>query len=345
MMRCLQLARLGAGRVSPNPMVGAVLVHNQRILSEGYHQEYGGPHAEINCLNKVKSEDRLLIPESTLYVNLEPCSHFGKTPPCADRLIQEKIRRVVIGCRDPFPLVDGKGIGKLQDAGIEVIQDVCVDEARDLNRRFFVFHTLQRPYIVLKWAQTADGFIGLPGEKTQISQPTTQRLVHRWRCEEDAILVGSQTALVDNPQLTNRYWSGSSPVRIVLDSHARVPATHRVSDGQVPTIFFTRNRHQFSGNTEYVALNPAEPSLSQLLKELYSRGIQSLLIEGGRTVLQSFADEGLWDEARIIRSTTFLLEKGIPAPVLTNAIVHKETAYDEGDAIIEMRPRTTHPNV
>ncbi len=234
MHRCLELARLGAGYVAPNPMVGAVLLHEGRIIGEGWHKEYGKAHAEVNCINAVKESERQFISQSTLYVSLEPCAHHGKTPPCTDLIIRHKIPRVVIGCRDSFKEVDGKGIEKLKAAGIEVETAVLEQECRELNKRFFTFHTKQRPYIILKWAQTSDGFIApLIPPKVGISEPQTQRLfisneysnilVHQWRSEEAAIMVGTNTALLDNPELTTRLWPGPSPVRLVIDLNLRLP--------------------------------------------------------------------------------------------------------------------------
>ena len=229
MYRCLQLAGKGAGHVAPNPMVGAVLVHNDRILGEGYHQVYGQAHAEVNCINSVLPDDVPLIPDSTLYVSLEPCAHFGKTPPCADLIIKKQIRKVVIGCRDPFKEVDGKGIERLKAAGIEVISGVLEAACTDLNKRFFTFHTFNRPYVILKWAESANGKIsGSGNERVFISNAWTNTLVHKWRSEESAIAVGTNTAMLDNPFLTTRLWPGRNPVRILLDKKLIIPRSHNI---------------------------------------------------------------------------------------------------------------------
>ena len=253
MRRCLELATLGCGNVAPNPMVGAVLVFNDRVIGEGYHQKYGEAHAEVNCIDSVAEADKKLISSSTLYVSLEPCAHFGKTPPCADLIIQHKIPRVIIGCRDPFKEVDGKGIEKLKAAGVHIETGILEDDCRELNKRFFSFHTKQRPYVILKWAQTADGFIAAtnhpPGERTlkesaekkerlHISNEYSNRLVHKWRSEEAAILIGTNTALLDDPELTTRLWPGRSPVRLILDMDLRLPAHLKIFDRSVRTIVF-----------------------------------------------------------------------------------------------------------
>jgi diaminohydroxyphosphoribosylaminopyrimidine deaminase / 5-amino-6-(5-phosphoribosylamino)uracil reductase len=297
-------------------MVGAVLVHNNRIIGEGYHRIYGQTHAEVNCIASVAEADRGLMPLSTLYVSLEPCAHFGKTPPCADLIIATKIPRVVIGCRDPFPAVDGKGISKLQAAGVEVICPVMEKEARQLNRRFFSFHEKKRPYIILKWAQTANGLVGSgTKERWLISNDTSNRLVHKWRSEEAAILVGTNTALADNPSLTNRLWTGKSPVRLVLDMGLRLPAMLQLFDGRQPTVVFNGSRHHREGNLQYYQLNKTADILPQLMEALYLLKLQSVLVEGGTRLLQSFIDAQLFDECRIISSTRQQQGNGIPAPV------------------------------
>ncbi len=221
MQRCIQLAKLGAGNVAPNPMVGSVLVHNDSIIGEGYHQQYGFAHAEVNCINSVKTKDEELLTTSTLYVSLEPCAHWGKTPPCADLIIQKQIPHVIVGCRDPFEKVDGKGIEKLRAAGVEVTVNICQKECEELNKRFFTFHTKHRPYIVLKWAQTSDAKMATMDEsRLLISNEFTNAMVHKWRSEEASVLVGTNTALLDNPKLDNRHWSGKSPVRMVIGYEA-----------------------------------------------------------------------------------------------------------------------------
>lgn len=319
MQRCLQLARLGAGYVAPNPMVGAVLVHGEQVIGEGWHRQYGQAHAEVNCLHSVSEENRSLVPDSTLYVSLEPCAHFGKTPPCADLIIREGISRVVVGCTDPFARVNGLGIQKLRDAGIEVLAGVEEELCRDLNKRFFRFHRQQRPYIILKWAQSADGFIGgLQGSRVYISNALTNRLVHRWRSEESAILVGTQTALLDNPRLDNRLYPGPGPVRMVIDKELKLPGHLHLLDGSIPTIVFNHLREELSGTLMYRLTDPHQPLIPQILDAMYQMNYQSLLVEGGRVLLQSFIDAGLWDEARVIVGADDL-GAGTPAPRLSQA--------------------------
>ncbi|MBC6492576.1 bifunctional diaminohydroxyphosphoribosylaminopyrimidine deaminase/5-amino-6-(5-phosphoribosylamino)uracil reductase RibD [Flavihumibacter stibioxidans] len=317
MHRCLQLARLGAGYVAPNPMVGAVLVHKNRIIGEGYHQLYGKAHAEVNCLDSVKAADRQLIAASTLYVSLEPCAHFGKTPPCADLVILHRIPKVVVGSRDPFKAVDGKGIEKMQAAGIEVITGVLENECRELNKRFFTFHTKQRPYIILKWAQSANGCIAGPEkEGVGISQDLTNRLVHRWRSEEQAIAIGTATALIDNPSLTTRHVSGPNPVRILLDKELKVPSTNAVLSDEADTIVLNYHREDKQDHVQYVKLTQDEPVVEQMTRVLYGFGMLSVIIEGGSLLLQSFIDAGCWDEARIITNPALVIPGGYKGPIL-----------------------------
>lgn len=317
MLRCLELARLGAGHVAPNPMVGAVLVHEDRIIGEGYHQIYGQAHAEVNCIAAVREEDRGLIPASTIYVSLEPCAHFGKTPPCADLIIRERVPRVVVGCRDPFPLVDGKGIEKMRAAGVDVEVGVLEKECIELNSRFFTFNTQHRPYIVLKWAQSMNGRMGGgTGDRVFISNEYTNRLVHKWRSEEAAILVGTNTALLDDPALTVRLWTGPDPIRLVIDKELRLPMSLRLFDGNVRTVVFNLLRHEEQGNLQYYQLAEDSSLVHQLVTALYQLKIQSVLVEGGAALLQSFIDEGYWDEARVITNETLQLPDGLASPVL-----------------------------
>jgi len=316
MERCLSLARKGAGYTAPNPMVGAVLLHEGRIIGEGYHEQYGQAHAEPNCINSVADADKALIGYSTLYVSLEPCAHFGKTPPCSDLIIEKRIPRVVIGCRDPFEQVNGRGIEKLKAAGIEVITGVCEKACIDLNKRFFTFHEQQRPYVILKWAQTADEKIaGNNNQRLLISNPETNRLVHKWRSEESAILVGTETALRDDPSLDNRLWTGKSPVRMVVDLSLRLPPTLKLLNQQQPTIVFNQLKEEQNGNLHYLQLTPGN-LVEQLLKACHKLGLQSVLVEGGARLLQSFIDAGVWDEARIITNTTLNIGDGLAAPAL-----------------------------
>jgi diaminohydroxyphosphoribosylaminopyrimidine deaminase / 5-amino-6-(5-phosphoribosylamino)uracil reductase len=331
MFRCLELARLAAGHVAPNPMVGALLVFEDRIIGEGYHRQYGEAHAEVNCLASVKPEDRHLIPSSTLYVSLEPCAHFGKTPPCADLIIRERIPRVVISCRDPFPAVDGKGMEKLRAAGVDLLSGVLEQAGRELNKRFFVFHTRHRPYIVLKWAQTANGKLAADGtDRLRISNDYSNRLVHKWRTEEAAILIGTNTAELDDPSLTARLWTGPNPIRLVIDSTLRLPPTLQVFDGKAKTIIFNKLKHDMTGNPAYYQIAPGSSLVRQVSMALVQLNTLSVLVEGGTTLLQSFIDEGYWDEARIITNEELVIPGGHPAPVLgkAQAIAHEQLHSD-----------------
>ncbi len=323
MHRCLQLAKLGAGYVAPNPMVGAVLVYEDRIIGEGYHQQYGEPHAEVNCIASVNEEDEALISKSTLYVSLEPCAHFGKTPPCTDLIIKYQILKVVIGCRDPFAAVNNKGFEKLMAAGIEVhpVSGVMEKECIEINKRFFHFHQAQKPYIILKWAQSANNKIsGVGTERVFISNEITNRLVHKWRSEEAGILVGTNTALLDNPELNNRLWHGSSPVRIVMDLNLRLPDSLKIFNQQERTIVFNLHKQEVVGNISYHKLHSAKNLVQQLTDALYQLNIQSVLIEGGAIILQSFIDAGLWNEARVITNMDLIIEEGADAPFVKSFI-------------------------
>lgn len=327
MQRCIELARNGLCNVSPNPMVGAVIVHNGRIIGEGYHIRCGQAHAEVNAIRSVK--DQTLLKHATIYVSLEPCSHYGKTPPCADLIIEKQIPRIVVGCQDPFPEVAGRGIQKLRDAGREVIVGVLEKECRDLIRRFITFNTLHRPYITLKWAESSDGFIDIDrseGHPIVLSTPLTSMLVHKKRSESDAIMVGRRTALLDNPSLTVRNWYGKNPVRIVLDKNLSLPSSLHLFSDDIPTLVFTSSEQHpgghtghSEGHTEYIPLNYRKDVLPQIMEELYHRGLQSLLVEGGTRLLQSFIDADLWDEAFIERAG-IRLEGGVKAPEIRNKI-------------------------
>ncbi|RAJ87855.1 diaminohydroxyphosphoribosylaminopyrimidine deaminase/5-amino-6-(5-phosphoribosylamino)uracil reductase [Chitinophaga dinghuensis] len=319
MQRCLELAAMGAGHAAPNPMVGAVLVHQQRIIGEGYHQQYGQAHAEVNCINSVAPEDKDLISRATMYVSLEPCAHHGKTPPCADLIVENKIPHVVIGCQDTFSKVAGKGIEKLKKAGISVETGVLEAECRNLNRRFFNFHERKRPYVILKWAQTRNGLMAADDFKpVRISNTYTDRLVHRWRSEEMSILVGTGTAIHDNPKLNTRLWPGKDPVRLVIDKALKVPHEYHVWDGSVPTIFISGRSADSEGTSEIMQLDFYDDLLPQLLDQLHKKNIISVLVEGGPHVLEQFIESELWDECRIITGPG-TLKGGKPAPVLTNA--------------------------
>lgn len=328
MQRCLDLAANGAGNVSPNPMVGAVLVHQDRIIGEGWHRQIGQPHAEVNCLQSVAEEHKPLIKESTLYVSLEPCAHFGKTPPCADLIIKNKIPEVVIGIRDPFEAVNGKGIERLKAAGVKVTTGILQEKCRLLNKRFFTFHTQKRPFIILKWAASLNGKTAMPdGSRALISNAYSNRLVHKWRSREDAIMVGTNTALMDDPSLTTRLWEGKNPVRVVLDASLRVPATRKVLDGAVRTIVFNTQKQEEAGNILYYRISPAQSLIDQVVRALYQLNVQSVLVEGGTGLLQSFMDEGAWDEARVITNTEMMIENGFPGPALSDALLKKKEDY------------------
>ena len=306
MRRCIELAKNGLCNVSPNPMVGAVIVCDGRIIGEGYHIRCGEAHAEVNAIHSVKDES--LLKRSTIYVSLEPCSHYGKTPPCADLIIEKQIPRIVIGCQDPFSEVAGRGIQKLRDAGREVTVGVLEEECKSLIRRFITFNTLHRPFITLKWAESADHFIDIErtdGKPVSLSSPLTSMLVHKKRAEADAIMVGRRTALLDNPSLTVRNWYGHNPIRVVLDRTLSLPNDSQIFDGNVPTLIFTEKQQPEKKNITYITINFNHNPLKQIMEALYQRKIQSLLVEGGRQLLQSFIDNELWDEAYIEKCPIF----------------------------------------
>lgn len=356
MQRCLDLAKLGAGNVAPNPMVGAVLVYDDTIIGEGWHRRYGEAHAEVNCINQaIQNGHSHFLQQATLFVSLEPCMHFGKTPPCTDLIIKSKISRVVIGCRDPFNKVNGKGVEKLIEAGINVVQGILENECKELNKRFFTFHTAYRPYVILKWAQTADGFIAASPNLRQLAEGTlesskdmesfaksgfevplcggckgasrllisneyTNRLVHQWRSEETAILIGTNTALHDNPELTVRAWPGNSPVRLVVDMDLRLPLSLKIFDRKVRTIIFNTVKHEEGENLQYYQVTHDTNLVHQVVSALHQLNIQSVLVEGGVRLLQSFIDEGIWDELRTISNRELAIGEGLSAPVFGNVI-------------------------
>ncbi|UAY52449.1 bifunctional diaminohydroxyphosphoribosylaminopyrimidine deaminase/5-amino-6-(5-phosphoribosylamino)uracil reductase RibD [Ferruginibacter albus] len=323
MQRCFELAKLGAGNVAPNPMVGAILVYDDKIIGEGHHKKYGEAHAEVNCINSVKEEEKELIPKSTLYVSLEPCAHYGKTPPCADLIIKHKIPNVIIGCRDSYDEVNGKGIEKLKAAGVNVIVGILETEALELNRRFFTFYQRHRPYVILKWARSNDNKIANADlSRVFISNEEVNRLVHKWRSEEAAILVGTNTALRDDPSLTTRLWQGHNPVRLVIDKELKLPSSLHLFDNTVKTVIFNNVKNKEEGNTSYYQLKTT--SLKEILNVLYEQKIQSMIVEGGSKLLQAFIDEGLWDETRIITNNELSIQNGLNAPVLKNDIFIKE---------------------
>jgi len=315
MQRCIDLAKKGNGYTAPNPLVGSVIVYENKIIGEGFHQKYGMPHAEVNAINAVS--DVSLLEKSTLYVNLEPCAHFGKTPPCSNLIIEKKIPNVVIGCSDPFLEVAGKGIEKLKKAGINVITDVLKTESRDLNKRFFTFHEKNRPYVILKWAQSADGFIDIDRSSGKkgifwLSEPETKTLVHRWRHEEAAILVGWKTIANDNPELTCREIPGNNPLRLVIDPDLRLDYTaFKVGDHTTPTLIFTKKNALSAPQLKFVTTN--DFSIPSILKILHEQSVLSVIIEGGKTTIEEFIASGIWDEARIITGNKKIKE-GVLAP-------------------------------
>ena len=321
--RCIQVAKNGLGKTFPNPMVGSVIVYNDMIIGEGSTSSYGGAHAEVNAINSVK--DKSLLSKATLYVTLEPCSHHGKTPPCADLIIENKIPKVVIGTLDPHQKVAGKGANRLREAGCEVVLGVLEDECRQHHKRFLSFHQKQRPYIILKWAETKDGFIA-PDESMRsetakpfwITNEHSRQLVHKWRSEEQAILVGTNTVLLDNPKLSVRHWRGTSPIRVILDQHSKINETYHVRDNSIRTIVLKGNGEmvQTGGNTIYETVDFNNNLPLQVCDILYNHAIVSVIIEGGRQTIQSFINEGLWDEARVfIGATKF--GKGLEAPLIS----------------------------
>lgn len=314
MTRCLELAKKALGQTMPNPMVGSVLVFENKIIGEGYHHRAGEAHAEVNAINSV--ENKNLIPLSTLYVSLEPCSHYGKTSPCCERIVQEGIKKVVVGTLDTTAKVNGKGISYLQQNNVEVATPMLNDACRFLNRRFFTFHEKQRPYVILKWAESADGFIAPENAQQQyaISNTYSKTLSHKWRTEEQAILVGTKTAIIDNPQLNPRLWKGSAPIRVVIDKNLDVPATHHLLDGSVKTILINQKKENRANNIDYIKLSFQENPATQILSVLYQQNIQSVIIEGGAKTLQYFIQSNLWDEARVFTATKQLIS-GIKAPV------------------------------
>lgn len=313
MQRCLQLASMAQGHTSPNPMVGAVVVCDGRIIGEGYHRRCGEAHAEVNAINSVV--DKSLLSRSTIYVSLEPCSHYGKTPPCCDLIINSGIPRVVVGCLDPFPQVCGRGVNKLQTHGIDVTTNILEEECKWLNRKFITFQQKGRPYITLKWAQSSDGFIDRIRSNeeppTQFSSPTSRSWSHRLRATNDAIMVGTNTVITDNPSLTTRYWSGKNPLRITIDRRGRIPTHSALLDGTTATLLLGQNKA--TDKVDITALPSDRSSIEVLMTELHTRNIQSLIVEGGTQLLQSFIDSNLWDEARI-ETSPIQLQRGITAP-------------------------------
>ncbi|MBL4653274.1 MAG: bifunctional diaminohydroxyphosphoribosylaminopyrimidine deaminase/5-amino-6-(5-phosphoribosylamino)uracil reductase RibD [Flavobacteriales bacterium] len=317
MQRCLELAKMGLINAMPNPSVGSVITHKDKIIGEGYTSPFGGNHAEVNAINSVKNKE--LLSESTIYVSLEPCSHFGKTPPCSDLLIQHNFKQVVIGCVDPNPLVNLNGVQKLKDSGIEIITNVLEKECRASNKRFFAFQEQKRPYVILKWAQSSDGFIDSIRVSTdqnaaKITSQQSNTLVHKWRSEEMAIMIGTNTALLDNPSLTVRHVDGTNPTRIVIDKENKLPKSLAIFNNSAPTICYTTNHSHQENDNEWVRID-FKNSLKEILDDLHKRNILSLFVEGGQQLHQSFIEANLWDEARIFTNSTSLKD-GVKAPTL-----------------------------
>lgn len=336
MERCLQLARMAKRTARPNPMVGAVVVCDGKIIGEGYHRQCGEPHAEVNAIHSVK--EKHLLKKATIYVSLEPCSHYGKTPPCSELIIKSGIPRVVVGSLDPFPQVSGRGVRMLREAGIDVKVGVLEKECMALNTFFMHFQQEKQPYVILKWAQTKDGYIDMIREEFEnaalISNPLTQTQVHKLRSEVQAILVGTETALKDNPSLSVRYWSGENPIRVVLDRTGRLPMNLRLFDNTVKTIIFTENKEvletRFASKDQIrvIQIHFNEHLLNELLAELGRMSVQSLLVEGGTQLLQSFIDQELWNSAQI-ETGDLILKDGVKAPVLTNAFLIDTVFYQK----------------
>ena len=314
--RCIDLAQKGIRAVAPNPMVGCVIVVNDKIIGEGYHQRYGEAHAEVNAINNVANQS--LLNKATLYVSLEPCSHTGKTPPCAELIIKSGIKKVVVGTKDPNPIVGGKGIEKLKNRGIEVKEGILQKQCLELNKRFFTYHEKQRPYVILKWAQTLDGFLDrIRDDETQkinwISEPETKTIVHKWRSEEQSILVGRNTITNDNPSLTVRDYGGINPIRLVIDSQLQIGGELNIYSKDAPTIVFNRIKNETENNVEWVKIK--ETSTKNILEELYKRGIQSVFVEGGSRTLQYFIIDNVWDEARVVVGQKYFKD-GYKAPII-----------------------------
>lgn len=333
MQRCLALAAKGLGKVAPNPMVGCVIVYNDSIIAEGYHEFYGGPHAEPNAIKQVSDE---LLKKSTLYVSLEPCSHYGKTPPCADLIISKGIKKVIVGNLDSNPLVAGKGIQKLKDAGIEVEYGVLDRECRTLNKRFFTFHEKKRPYIILKWAQTQDGFIShwpLPENKEDnwITGTESKKLVHQWRTEEQAILIGYNTLMADNPYLTARLVEGKNPVRLVMSRKSDLPIDLQILNKDAKTIIFNSEKSEVKDNVEFIKIDWNNNKVKQILDHCYQQNISSIIVEGGTNTIYNFMNINAWDEARVFVNPNKKFEHGIIAPEIN---LKKQIPQNIGDDLL-----------
>ncbi len=330
--RCIQLAKNGLGTTYPNPLVGSVIVHNKKIIGEGWHYKSGEPHAEVNAIRSVKDQD--LLKDATIYVSLEPCSHYGKTPPCSELIIEKGIKRVVIGTIDTFAKVSGAGIKKLMNAGCDVTVGVLEKECQELNKRFFTYHNKRRPYIILKWAETLDGYVAPifsnKREPVWITNSYSRQLVHKWRAEEQGILVGNQTITKDNPKLTTRNWSGKSPIRIAIDRFDKIPKDSAILNKTEQTIIITTDkfRKKNTKNLIYEVVSSEKDITKDICTILHKQSIQSVIIEGGTKTIQSFIDKNLWDEARVFEgNTTF--GSGIKAPILNGNLVSEEKIIDD----------------
>lgn len=331
--RCIELALNGLGNVAPNPMVGAVVVYDSKIIGEGFHRQYGMAHAEVNAIESV--HDKKLLSKSTLYVSLEPCNHFGKTPPCTDLIKKYKIPHVVVGSLDSNPQVKGNGIASLKTAGIKVTSGVLEKECKELNKRFFYSTATKKPYVILKWAQSSDGFIGLPDKgNVAISNEFSQQLVHKWRSEESAIMVGTKTALLDNPHLNVRHAAGKHPLRVVMDWNNRLSESLHLFDKKIPTLVFCGKKQKDDINLTYLALKKSEQQLETVLSHLAELKIQSLLVEGGAQLLQSFIDKGWWNEARIFTSDK-KLKLGVKAPKIKGEVFY--TKQIKNDTLVYLK--------
>ncbi|XOD67110.1 MAG: bifunctional diaminohydroxyphosphoribosylaminopyrimidine deaminase/5-amino-6-(5-phosphoribosylamino)uracil reductase RibD [Flavobacteriales bacterium Tduv] len=340
MQRALQLAENGRGHTMPNPMVGCVIVRNGSIIAEGWHYKSGAPHAEVHAIHAVK--DSSLLCKATLYVTLEPCTHHGKTPPCIDLILKKKIPRVIIGIQDPYSKVNGLGIQRLKEAGVEVIENILKTACYALNRRFFTFHQKHRPYILLKWAQSLDGFIDISRDENTSNTPFwisniySRQLTHKWRTEEASILTGTRTVLDNNPQLNARDWHGKNPIRIILDRQLSIPESYAIYDNKQPTLIFTeKEKKSDRENVTFIPMNFDRNLLKNLIDQLYKRNIQSIIVEGGKQTLEEFIQKGLWDEARIFTGE-ILLYKGLKAPKIKEKI-HSKTKIDT-DTLLTLTP-------
>jgi len=322
--RCFQLAEKGIGNVAPNPLVGCVIVKNGNIIGEGFHKTYGDWHAEVNAVKSIKNKSE--IENADVYINLEPCSHFGKTPPCADMLISQKVGRVIVSNTDPNPVVNGQGIEKLKQAGIKVVTNILKEEGKILNKRFFTFFEKKRPYVILKWAQTIDGFIDIKRDKFKINSSTNinnwitndqlKILVHKWRSEEQAILIGTNTAINDNPRLNTRFWKGKSPIRMVIDKDLKLPKSLNIFDSSLPTVVFTSSKNfQNVDNIKYHSFDSNKNAEIEILNYCFMNNIQSIIIEGGKELLENFINNNLWDEARILIGNKKFFD-GLSAPLI-----------------------------